>query len=58
MCAQCMAAATTVAAGATGLRAWLATRSWAWLTPTRLRRTTAVILVGALVLSATGSGSG
>jgi hypothetical protein len=56
MCAQCMAAATTVAAGATGLRAWLATRAWAWLTPARLRRATAAIVVGALMLSATGSG--
>lgn len=55
MCAQCMAAATTAAAGATGLRAWLATRGWSWLTPTRLRRATAAILVAALVLSATGS---
>lgn len=56
MCAQCMAVATTVAAGATGLRAWLATRGWSWLTPTRLRRATAGILVVAVMLSATGSG--
>jgi hypothetical protein len=50
-----MAAATTVAAGATGMRAWLATRTWSWLTPTRLRRATAAIIVVALMLAATGS---
>jgi hypothetical protein len=53
MCAQYMA--TAAAAGAIGLRAWLATRSW-WLTPPRLRRATAAILFCALVLAATGSG--
>jgi hypothetical protein len=58
MCAQCMAAATTAAAGATGLRAWLATRGWSWLTPVRLRRATAGLVVAALVASATLSGSG
>lgn len=50
MCAQCMAAAMTSTAAATGLRAWLAARSPAWLTPLRLRRITAA-LVGAALLS-------
>jgi hypothetical protein len=56
MCAQCMAAATTAAAGATGLRAWLATRGWSWLTPRRLRAATFAIIGVALVLAGTGSG--
>jgi hypothetical protein len=58
MCAQCMAAAATAAAGATGIRAWLATRGWAWLTPLRLRRATIGLLVVALGAAATLSGSG
>jgi hypothetical protein len=56
MCAQCMAAATTAAAGATGMRAWLATRRWSWLTAHRLRWATGAILFAALALAATGSG--
>lgn len=56
MCAQCMVVATGAAATVTGTRAWLATRTWAWLTPTRLRRTTAALLVLGLAASATGSG--
>lgn len=58
MCAQCMAAAATAAAGATGIRAWLATRGWSWLTPLRLRRATAGLLIVALGAAATLSGSG
>jgi hypothetical protein len=53
-----MAAATTAAAGATGIRAWLATRGWAWLTPRRLRGVTAGLLVAGLVAAATLSGAG
>ena len=53
MCAQCMMAASTAAAGATGIRAWLAARRFAWLTPRRLRLVTigliGVALVGASV---------
>jgi len=56
MCAQCMAAAATAAVGATGIRAWLATRGWAWLTPLRLRRATIALLVVALGAAATLSG--
>jgi hypothetical protein len=55
MCMQCMAAATTAAAGATGLRAWLATRAWSWLTPRRLKLATGCLLGGALLLSASVS---
>ncbi len=52
-----MAAAATAAAGATGIRAWLATRGWSWLTPPRLRRATIGLLVVALAATATLSGS-
>ena len=44
MCATC---AFTAAAGVTGLRAWLQTRPWHWLTARRLRR----ITIGAAVLA-------
>lgn len=58
MCAQCMATAAAATAGATGLRAWLATRSWSWVTPRRLRRATVAVMVAALVVAATMSGTG
>jgi hypothetical protein len=58
MCAQCMATATVAAAGATGIRAWLATRGWSWLTPLRMRRATIALLAVALGVTATLSGSG
>jgi hypothetical protein len=46
---QCMATAMTTGAAATGMRAWLATRSPSWMTPRRLKRATAAILaVGVL----------
>jgi hypothetical protein len=45
MCATC---AMTAAAGVTGLRAWLQTRGWRWLTPRRLRRITVAASVAAL----------
>jgi hypothetical protein len=52
MCAACAMAA---AAGATGVRSWLAPR----LTPARLRAATILLLVTALVVSSVGlSGSG
>ena len=56
MCAQCMVTATTAAGAATGLRSWLATRSCAWLTPTRMRRLTGALGVVTLVAAAKGSG--
>ena len=56
MCAQCMASAATVAAGATGLRAWLAATQYQWVTPVRLKRLTAGLLTVALALVAVGGG--
>jgi len=53
-----MATASVAAAGATGVRAWLATRGWAWLTPRRLRRATIALLAVALGVTATLSGAG
>ena len=41
MCVQCAAGAATAATAASGMRAFLATRAWAWLTPVALRRITA-----------------
>lgn len=58
MCAQCMATASVAAAGATGIRAWLATRGWSWLTPRRMRSATIALLAVALGVTATLSGSG
>lgn len=51
MCMQCMAGAMTATAGASGLRAWLATRRFAWLTPRRLRAITIALVAGALLAS-------
>ena len=53
MCSQCMMAAATAAAGATGMRSWLAARRYDWLTPARLRRITICLLGAALLASAT-----
>lgn len=58
MCAQCMATAAAAAGGASGLRAWLAARGFAWLTPARLKRVTVALIAGALVVAATLSGAG
>lgn len=44
MCAPC---AFTAAAGVSGLRVWLQTRTWRWLTPRRLRRITIASVVAA-----------
>ncbi|MEX2196815.1 MAG: hypothetical protein WD844_16175 [Thermoleophilaceae bacterium] len=49
MCAQCMAAAATTAAAATGIRAWLAARKPGWLTPARLRSVSAGLLATAVI---------
>jgi hypothetical protein len=49
MCAQCMMAASTAAAGASGLRAWLAARRFAWVTPGRLRFMTILLIAFALI---------
>ena len=54
MCAQCMMAASTAAAGATGIRAWLAAKRFSWLTPARLRVVTLTLIAAALVASSVG----
>lgn len=51
MCMQCMASAMTATAGAAGLRAWLATRAFAWLTPRRLKAITVALVAIALLAS-------
>lgn len=49
MCMQCMATAMTTGAAATGMRAWIAAHQPSWMTPRRLKLTTAAILtVGVL----------
>ena len=53
MCVQCMMGASAAVGSASGLRSWLATRHWAWLTPQRLHRITVGLVVAALVASAT-----
>jgi len=55
MCAACAMAA---AAGVTGLRSWLQTRRWRWMTPRRLRGLTlAACVVGLAFATVTLSGS-
>jgi hypothetical protein len=55
MCAAC---AMTAAAGATGVRTWLQTRGWSWLTPKRLKRATIAAFIAATIVSSVGiSGS-
>ncbi|WP_304724671.1 hypothetical protein [Conexibacter sp. CPCC 206217] len=44
-----MAGAMTATAGAAGIRAWLATRAFGWLTPKRLKAITIVLVAGALL---------
>ncbi len=51
MCVQCMVGAMGASAGASGVRAWLATRRWAWLTPAALKRITVGLLVLVLFAS-------
>jgi len=53
MCVQCMMGASAAVGSASGLRSWLATRRWAWLTPQRLHRITLALVITALVASAT-----
>jgi hypothetical protein len=56
MCAGC---AMTAMAGASGVRAWLQSRGWTFLTPERLRRVTIAVFAVATVVSTVGlSGSG
>jgi hypothetical protein len=59
MCMQCMYTAMTSTAAATGIRSWLNTRRYYWLTPERMRTITIGLVAAALVASATLiSGSG
>lgn len=53
MCVQCAAGAMAAGASATGMRAWIATRSAGWLTPPRRHRITAALIVCGLIASAT-----
>jgi hypothetical protein len=56
---QCMATAMTAVGAASGTRAYLGSRHYAWLTPKRLRMITILLAVGAVLASATlVSGSG
>jgi hypothetical protein len=52
MCVQCAAGAASAATAATGMRAFLATRAWGWLTPQVLRRITAGLVGAGVVASA------
>lgn len=57
---QCMATAMTTGAAVTGIRSWLATRTYSWLTPLRLRRATIGLFAAGLIASAlliSGSGA-
>lgn len=56
MCAQCMATAATATAAATGMRAWAAARSPAWLTAGRLKALTIALIALAVTAAAIGSG--
>jgi hypothetical protein len=59
MCMQCMAGAMTAVGAASGARAYLASRRFGWLTPSRLRTITVALALAAVVASATLlSGSG
>ncbi len=52
-----MITAATATTAATGVRAWLAAHGGAWLTPLRLRRVSAALIVIAVTATATLSGS-
>ena len=56
MCAQCMAGAAMAVGSASGVRAWLATRTWAMLTARRLRIATRALVALALIGSSIGIG--
>ena len=57
MCAQCVMGAATAAPGATGIRAWLATRGFAWLTPRRMRLATISLIPVGLLGASVGVGA-
>jgi hypothetical protein len=59
MCMQCMMTAMTATGTASGIRSWLQSREYSWLTPERMRRVTIALVAAALIASTTLiSGSG
>ena len=59
MCMQCMAAVATSGAAVTGIRSWLGTRRFAWLTPQMLKRLTiGLVAIGLVASTVAFSGSG
>jgi hypothetical protein len=50
---QCMVAAMTAVGAASGTRAYLGSRRYAWLTPKRLRAITLLLVISAVFASAT-----
>lgn len=54
MCVQCMMGATAAATGVTGIRAWLASKAFSWLTPHRMRLATISLIVAGLIGASVG----
>jgi hypothetical protein len=57
MCVQCMMAAMTSVAAASGTRSWLSRKRAEWLTPRRLRYLTIGLFTIAVLVAGTLSGS-
>jgi hypothetical protein len=53
MCMQCMMAAMGAGASASGIRSFIAAKHFSWVTPRRLKAITVVLMVSALLASAT-----
>jgi hypothetical protein len=53
MCVQCMVGAMTAVGAASGVRAYVASRGFRWMTPKRLKALTVALAVAALAVSAT-----
>lgn len=51
MCMQCMAGASACVASASGVRVWLATRNWTWLTDKFMKRATIALITAAVLAS-------
>jgi len=49
MCMQCVMGAATAAAGASGLRAWMAAKAGPWLTPRRRKALTGALIAGGVL---------